>query len=146
MASLPAGARRLLSRRFLTFCAVGGVNTAVDVAVFAALTEAGLPSAAAQALSYACGTLNSYLMNRRWTFRDSEGSTSRTLPRFAAVNLLALALTSGLLALLTGSFGWPVPAGKAAATAAGLLVTYAGSSRWAFRAHSNDYPEGSDSP
>jgi putative flippase GtrA len=119
-------------RRWLKFGVVGGANTAVDYGVFAALTWCGLPYLAAQCLSYACGVLNSYVWNRSWTFRDRAAST-RSLPRFAAVNAATFALTSALLYAFVGRLGWPLLAGKAAATGAGLIFNYAGTSKWAFR-------------
>jgi len=45
------------------------MNTVVDFAVFALLAAGGLSVLLAQWLAYGCGVLNSYLWNRRWTFR-----------------------------------------------------------------------------
>ena len=40
-------------------------------------------------ISYTCGAILSYTLNRRFTFKDNN-SISATLPRFIVINLLAL--------------------------------------------------------
>lgn len=119
-------------RRWLKFGLVGGLNTAVDYGIFALLSACGFPYWAAQCVSYFGGTLNSYIWNRSWTFRDRVG-TSKGFYRFFGLNLATLVLTTASLYFAAGRWGWPVLAAKLAATVLGMIVNYAGSSRWAFR-------------
>lgn len=133
-------------RRFLTFAAIGAVNTAVTFAVFNLCTAMGLPAVAANALGWTAGFANSFLMNRSWTFADRRGlSTGRTLASFALTNAAAFAVSTAVVA--TGAA--LVAAGGASAggtlalnaveflaVAASLCVNYALALRWAFRARS----------
>lgn len=118
---------------FVKFGLVGGVNTGIDFLVFTLLTAWGWAYLSAQCASFTCGVLNSYVMNRSWTFRDRSEAGRFTFYKFAAINMSVLALTSGLIALLHQGTGWPVLAAKLAATAVGVLVNFAGSRIWVFR-------------
>ncbi len=100
-----------LGSRFGRFTMVGAVNTALTLAIFNVLIAAGMRAAFANAVGYGVGIINSFAMNRRWTFADRRHlPIARTLPRFVAVNLIGLALTTGLVA-----------AGVALASRVGLL-------------------------
>jgi len=132
-------------RRFLTFAAIGAVNTAVTFAVFNLCTAAGLPAAAANALGWAAGFANSFLMNRTWTFADRRDlQAGRTLARFAVTNAAAFAVSEAVV--LAGAALLPAGAGPAhtlalnavelLAVAASLCVNYVLALRWAFRARS----------
>lgn len=97
-------------RQAVKFGLVGVLNTLVDLGVYALLVHlTGLLAdyhTLAKAISYAAGILNSYLWNRRWTFR-SQASPSRTLLPFFAVNGLALAVNTGLMSLSFERLGLP---------------------------------------
>lgn len=133
-------------RRFLTFAAVGAVNTAVTFAVFNLCVALGLPAVAANALGWAAGFANSFLMNRTWTFADRRDlPAGRVLARFAVTNAVAFAVSTAVLA--TGAALLTADAGAAAhtlalnavellAVGASLCVNYALALRWAFRARS----------
>jgi putative flippase GtrA len=56
--------------QFIKFNIVGVLNTGVDFAVFTLLLGVNVPYQAAQCVSYAAGTLNSFLLNKFWTFKD----------------------------------------------------------------------------
>lgn len=91
------------TKRFGRFALVGVGNTLLTLAVFNVLLAYGLGAAAANAVGYTVGIVNSYVWNRRWTFGDKHHlPVSRTLPRFVVVNLFGLALTTGVVAVLEG--------------------------------------------
>ncbi|MCJ8014727.1 GtrA family protein [Paenibacillus sp. KQZ6P-2] len=114
------------------FCAVGGMNTVVDFAVFALLIAGGTPVMPAQWLSYGCGVLNSYVWNRNWTFRHAKKRGYSEITRFLAINVAALIVTSLLLQLLAERFAWPITICKLIATSAGFLINFMGSRYWVF--------------
>lgn len=58
------------SIHYLKFCIVGGLNKAIDFLVFSFLSYLGVYYIIAQCVSYGCGVLNSYLLNRAWTFQQ----------------------------------------------------------------------------
>lgn len=90
--------------RIVRFGAVGAVNTVVTLAVFSALVACGVPGGVASAIGFGAGALNSYQLNRRWTFSDIP--TARTAwVRFVAVQGLGAALSGlGVGALEAGAW------------------------------------------
>ena len=69
--------RRTIATELIRFSVVGAINTFVDLAVLnllIALTDTGRTGAAFalyKTVAFTCAVLNSYLMNRRWTFERS---------------------------------------------------------------------------
>jgi len=116
---------------FLKFCSVGAVNTGIDLAVFAVLSSWGFSLLVAHSLSYTCGGLNSFLLNRKWTFKQG-GHNSRQLPKFILLNLLTLMITYGLLVGIYNYLAWPLLVCKFVVTGASLVINYIGSRLWIF--------------
>lgn len=84
------------------FAGVGALNTGIDILVFTALvTFTTTPPLLASALGYACGALNSYIVNGRLTFRrrDVQLASARRIAGFVLVNLLCLGFSLVVLAL-----------------------------------------------
>jgi putative flippase GtrA len=79
--------------RVVKFCVVGVSNTVLTVAVYVALTHAGVPAAAASALAFAAGAVNGYRLNRAWTFRAASAGW-QTLARYVMVQGLGAALSA----------------------------------------------------
>lgn len=119
----------------IKFGLVGVLNTVVDLAVFMLLTAIGAAYLPAQIVSYGCGVLNSYIFNKKWTFRSGGAKDAGEISRFLLVNLGSLAVASVLLEWLYGIAELPLFVSKLIATLAGVLINYAGSRYWVFRAH-----------
>ncbi|MBB5694562.1 GtrA family protein [Muricoccus pecuniae] len=84
------------------FAGVGALNTGIDILVFTALvTFTATPPLLASAVGYACGALNSYVVNGRLTFRrrDVRLASARRIAGFVLVNLLCLGFSLVVLAL-----------------------------------------------
>ena len=124
------------SLEFMRFCLVGAVNTGVDFAVFAVLSNIGVLLLVAQCVSYSCGELNSFLLNRTWTFKGSVQSSGQLI-RFLGLNLCTLAITYGLLVYFHNSLAWPLLVCKLLATGASVGINYGGSRLWIFSPVSN---------
>lgn len=82
------------------FLAVGVLNTGLDWAIYFALTRlipffTAQPTAA-KAISYSISVLNSYLLNREWTFK-SKTNPWATLTPFLACSLGGLAINAAVL-------------------------------------------------
>ncbi|MBW7453737.1 GtrA family protein [Paenibacillus sepulcri] len=126
--------RRIIFSRFITvvkFGSVGIINTGIDLAVFTALTALGVSAVPAQVISYSCGVLNSYYMNRSWTFHKNKKAPGQAV-RFAAVNLAALAATTVLLMILHAYTSFSLLVCKIAATVFSVGINYIGTRYWAF--------------
>lgn len=80
--------------QFIKFGFVGGINTAVDYLVFALLSALlGVNIYIAQTCGYIAGMLNSYLMNRSFTFKTGERFFSWQLAKFVISNLATLGVS-----------------------------------------------------
>jgi putative flippase GtrA len=136
-------ARAASPMRFARFLTVGAVNTLLTVAIFNVLVFLSFPAPAANAAGYAVGVVNSFVLNRRWTFGDREGlHFSRTFWRFALVSLGSLAITTGVVALLEplakswAALGAPLVVAlnvaEGIAILVGLVWNYLLMNHWAF--------------
>ncbi|MFC5652017.1 GtrA family protein [Paenibacillus solisilvae] len=115
----------------LKFGSVGVINTLVDLAVFTLLSSFDVYAVLAQVISYSSGMMNSYYMNRSWTFRKEKRAPGQAL-RFTAVNLAALAVTTVLLLILHAYTPLSLFICKLIATLFSVGMNYIGSRYWAF--------------
>jgi len=119
--------------RAIKFGVVGIANTALDLALFSALTfGAHLPPLLANVVSYASGIALSFWVNRSWTFRDRTlREPTGQLAIFVTGNLAGLAISTGVVALLLKYIG-PMPA-KLVSVGASFLWNFGFSNRVVFR-------------
>jgi putative flippase GtrA len=82
--------------RPIRFVLVGLSNTIVDIAMFTALVAGfAVSPVSANIVGYITGTINSFVLNRNWTFRDTYETPCRgQFARFTGVNLAALGLST----------------------------------------------------
>jgi putative flippase GtrA len=154
--ALPLGVRQ-----FLKFATVGATNTAIDWGLaffltyytplprllgagFVNLTGIGIrPEAAAvwftKIISSGTATINSFIWNRRWTFRiRNKQARARQFAKFVTVNIIGMLLNSTITTLLVRPF-LPEPprlaflACQATATALVLFWNFFANKYWTFR-------------
>ena len=90
--------------RVIRFGMVGVINTLIDLVLFSLLVHgAAIAVVPANILSYGTGILNSFLLNRAWTFNDRSRGRAlfRSLALFIGINLLGLAFSTLLVALFS---------------------------------------------
>jgi putative flippase GtrA len=90
-------------KKAVRFAAVGVLNTGIDFALFTLLVHgAGWAPVHANVVSYGTGILNSFVLNKFWTFRDSTPLARSAVPfaRFLVINFSSLALSTAVVALL----------------------------------------------
>ncbi len=129
------------ARRFFRFGMVGISATLVDFAVLSGLKYFfGWPTLLANLVSYSCGMLDSYLLNRHWVYPEARAQRSHVqLFRFIFINLVGLALNMALLlalevvfnALLNNASYSYIPA-KIGATGLVFLWNFFANRFWAF--------------
>lgn len=118
-------AKKLLGFRFVRFCVTGGLNTLVDFVVFFLLTSSlNWPVIPSQVLSYSAGILNSYCINRRWTFQTRNRFFSREMPLFIGVNLAVLGVSVLSVWALTSRIGLGVLLSKLCTTALTMVLGF----------------------
>jgi putative flippase GtrA len=102
---------------------IGIVNTVVDFAVFNILREVGIGVYAAVTAALLIATGVSYLLNRHYTFQLKDGKVSlREAAQFLVVNLIALAVTLGIVRIAEELFDPLSRVGENIAKVAAILV------------------------
>ena len=115
------------------FAIVGVGNTLVDLAVFTLLAQfLEVNVYLAQVLGYSAGTLNSYILNRSWTFRAGGLFFSPTLIKFLVLNLCMLGLSTTVLYLVYEQGGFPKLPAKVVATGVTMVVSFLLNRFWVF--------------
>lgn len=109
------------------------MNTLVDFIVFWVLSYLGVNEYLSQVASYSCGMLNSYIVNRSWTFKSKNRFFSAQMIRFIVANLSLLLLSLGVLWLIGGQLGYSKLVAKLCATAVTMIVGFAVNRLWVFR-------------
>ncbi|MCE4050177.1 MULTISPECIES: GtrA family protein [Bacillaceae] len=117
---------------FFKFGIVGSLNTIIDFVVYALLTSVGANYLLSQILSYSCGLLNSYFVNRTWTFKQKDKASMKEFIRFLAVNAATLSLTLILLDFLYTKQGLNLLLSKFLVTAIGTIFNFIGTKMLVF--------------
>ena len=124
---------RTLTRQFVKFGLVGVLNTALHYGVFLVLFRVlGVPMLVASAIGYCVGLVNSFLLNRSWTFRVVGDGRRVEFVKFVVVNLIALGVNLALLEVFTRA-GVVPEIGQVLAIGGSMVVNFLGNRVWVFR-------------
>ncbi|MBP5664191.1 MAG: GtrA family protein [Bacteroidales bacterium] len=85
-------------RNFILYCVIGVINTGVDFGVFTLLRYTGLHYLIANIISYHCGIVSSFFLNKYYNFKVEDKSVKRFIS-FYAISLIAICVSEGLLYL-----------------------------------------------
>lgn len=127
----------VLRHPFARFVVVGCLNFVVSFAAFYAsylylpLGETFGRGAVANVLAYCAGLLNSFLLNRLWTFR-AEGHVGVHALKFVLLNAATLLASTLIVLVLVDRAGLPALAVWLPLTLAILAAHYLGMKHWAF--------------
>ena len=118
-------AQRGLLDQAVRFVVFGVLSAGVDFGVYELLLHFGLWADAAKAVSFICGTITAYVLNRRWTF-DSKGGAAPAI-RFAVLYSTPFFVNVGGnaagLALLP-QHSWRVPVAWVIAQAVATVINF----------------------
>ncbi len=126
--------------KFLRFGIVGVANTAMCLAILWTLTDRfAMAVWLASGIGYAVSIVQSYLLNRYWTFGGNRGGGDRAgvpvgpqLLRFVAVSIVVGSIYSGLTSAGAGYFG--VRIASFVALVPVVLLSFIGMQRFVFAA------------
>ena len=118
------------SRQFVRYVLAGLVNTTLSFGVYRGLLEIGTPYAVAAPLAFAVGSVNGYILNRRWTFAAADSTQARL------VYVVVQAAGAGTTSLLVFLFVHAAGAGRVWAYLAAIppvtVSTFAANRLWTF--------------
>lgn len=137
-----------LAKQVIKFVIVGGVNTGIDflvlnILIYVTGITAGVEIFILNSISFSLAVVNSYFMNKRWTFQDKTQTEQEPIKfsRFLAVSVVGVIINGLVLTGITTSiaplFGlseilWANVA-KLAATGASLIWNFVGYKFFVFK-------------
>ncbi len=132
--------------QFIRFGLVGFANTLIDFGVlnlllFFADYPAGSGLVFCNSIAFSAASINSYLMNKNWTFSDRQSGTVSQFGMFMLFTLAGLIINSGIIYLLTLPAIRPeafpaalwINIAKLTATGASMLWNFSSYRRFVFR-------------
>jgi len=120
------------SRQFLRYVLAGLVNTTLSFGVYRGLLEIGTPYAVAAPLAFAVGSVNGYILNRRWTFAARD--TARARLAYVVVQAAGAGMTSLLVFLFVHAGGTGRVWAYLAAIPPVTVATFLANRFWTFSA------------
>jgi len=122
-------------KRISKFSCVGGLNTMVDFGIFSLLNSLfGVNYVISQILSYSSGTLNSYILNKFWTFNDTKTNkkTTKEIVQFIVVNSASLGVSLIGLSVLMKDNSMNSSFAKIISMVLAQVVNFLGYKFWVF--------------
>jgi len=130
--------------QLLRFGLVGGLNTALDLLILNGLlwlfpTQDSLLLLVYNSFAYAIGGLNSFFLNKYWTFGRKQKTSRSELLRFSVTTLSGIACNDAIIWLVSNFFHplianatlW-ANASKVIAICGTVLISYLGMRLWVF--------------
>lgn len=119
---------------FVKFVIVGAINFFVDIGVLALLNQVlGMWLIPANIISYTCGVINSFLLNRYWTFKIRHSFFSVHFAKFVFINLISLGINTLAVAVLKDLYHFDLTIAKLIATVFSFTVNFAGNKLLVFK-------------
>jgi len=123
-----------LARQFAKFCFFGLINAGIDFLIYLALTRIfNLYFVLANVGSFTIAVTTSFLMNKKWTFRDTGGDHVKKYIKFVITNLTGLAIGTTVLYLLVTYLGFYDVTAKIVAIVIAAFWNFGASKYWTFR-------------
>ena len=120
--------------QFLKFSCVGFLNSGVHYLLFYILYKLlGVYYLVSSAIGYSCGMVNSYVLNRRWTFKSNDDRIARELSKFLTVNVGSLLTNLGAMHFLVQHARLAPEHSQVAAIAFSILANFLGNNLWTFK-------------
>lgn len=122
-------------KHIFRFSIVGVINTAIDFLMFTlSQLVLGLGYSVSQIIGYSFGVLNSFILNKKWTF-DDKGANKKTiheLAQFVIVNLVSLSITIIAMKVLIANLHIGVYVSKIMVTVLAQITNFLGYKLWVF--------------
>jgi putative flippase GtrA len=131
----------MIIKQFIKFSLVGLLNTGIHYAMFLFLYRScGINYLFASAVGYSCGLLNSFILNKNWTFKTINVRRDVEFIKFILVNIVALAINIIALKFFVEAIKIIPEISQVLAIVSSFIVNFLGNKYWTFRSH-NKFPE-----
>lgn len=95
-----------LIRQMIKYGLVGVINTLITaVIIFVMMNGFGISLKISNAVGYIAGFINSFILNKLWTFKQNELSAYRQFIRFGAVFAVCYFIQLGFVVLMVDEIG-----------------------------------------
>ena len=119
---------------FIKFGITGVINTLINFLVFTLLSVIlNFNIYFSEIIAYSCGMLNSYIVNRSWTFTTTDKFWSNQLIKFILTNLAVMLLSLLLLNIFTEKFLLSKIISKVFATIITTITNFLISKLWVYK-------------
>lgn len=119
--------------QFIIFSFIGVLNTVIHYVLFLLLFRLfGAPVMVSSALGYLVGMVNSFFLNRHWTFKISGTDMGPEFIRFIVVNLVSLGVNLLVLQMLVSQANIMPEIAQGVAILGALVVNFSGNKLWTF--------------
>ncbi len=121
-------------RQFVKFGIVGASSTIIDWGIYLLLTRIfGLFYLMAKILSFGVAVLNSYIWNRRWTFRSNDPRKLKQFIKFLTISMVGLVLNSTIMFIAVSKIKLHDIYGLVLATAIVLIWNFLANKYYTFK-------------
>ena len=118
--------RRSVIDQAVRFVLFGVLSAGVDFGVYQLFLHVGTWPSIAKAISFVCGTVTAYVLNRRWTFDSAGGAAPAT--RFALLYSVTFFVNVGVnelgLHTISTGYSWRVPVAWVIAQAVATIINF----------------------
>lgn len=123
-----------LVKKGLKFCVTGGLNTIIDLVVTTLLNSLLCVNInVAKPIGYLCGMINSFVVNKKWTFKTENKNTKKELLKFIVVNLCMLALSLVLINTFKSTLDLNDTWANLISTGIVMIINFLVSNFWVFK-------------
>ena len=121
-------------RQLIKFGIVGVSSTVIDWGIYLLLTRIfGFYYLMAKILSFGVAVLNSYIWNRRWTFRSNDPAKLKQFIKFLTISFVGVVLNTFIMYLSVEHLRWHDIYGLFLATAIVLFWNFLANKFYTFR-------------
>lgn len=120
--------------KIIKFTIVGGINTLITLAIFYLLNKTlGIDYITSTITGYLAGMINSYILNKKWTFHDEDKRVIFQFTRFAVINGISLGINLLTMYILVDRLFMDSMLAQICATGFSTLSNFIGSKTIVFR-------------
>jgi len=114
----------------------GGAENAqnLNIVIFGGMAVTSFEAAVANVAGYVCGIINSFILNKLWTFKVHH-ETTRQLNRFLILNTFCLILSTTTIFVIVDILGAPHIITWIITMGFITILNFIGSKHWVFKKH-----------